>query len=71
VTQSTISLVVNGKPHQLPAPSRLPSLLESLGIDRRMIAVAHNGEVIPRDTYDHLELNEGDRIEIVRMVGGG
>ena len=35
------------------------------------IAVAHNGDVIPRDRYDGVCLNDGDSVEVVRMVGGG
>jgi thiamine biosynthesis protein ThiS len=71
VTQQTISLSLNGKPRELPASTSLPALLELLGVDRRMIAVAHNGDVIPRDKYDGIVLCDGDRVEVVRMVGGG
>jgi thiamine biosynthesis protein ThiS len=71
VIQRTIALTLNGKPKELPADSTIASMLEGLGIDRRMVAVAHNGEVIPRDRYDGFVLNEGDRVEVVRMVGGG
>jgi thiamine biosynthesis protein ThiS len=46
-------------------------MVDSLGIDRRLVAVAHNGEVVPRDTYDRVDVRDGDAIEIVRMVGGG
>jgi thiamine biosynthesis protein ThiS len=64
-------IVLNGNQHELPAEMSLPQLLDSLGVDRRMIAIAHNGEVVPRDTYEHITVREGDRIEVVRMVGGG
>ena len=30
-----------------------------------------NGDVVPRATYDAVCLHDGDRVEIVRMVGGG
>jgi thiamine biosynthesis protein ThiS len=36
-----------------------------------MVAVAHNGDVIARDRYDEVSLNDGDSVEVVRMVGGG
>ncbi|HEX5370408.1 MAG TPA: sulfur carrier protein ThiS [Dehalococcoidia bacterium] len=71
MTGATISLVINGKPRELPASTSLPALLELLGVDRRMIAVAHNGDVIPRDSYDGIVLSDGDHVEVVRMVGGG
>jgi len=71
VTSGGLSLTVNGKPRELPADTTVASMLEVLGIDRRMVAVAHNGDVVPRDTYDVVTLHDGDNIEVVRMVGGG
>jgi len=71
VRAQTITLKLNGKPHSLPGETPLPDLLAELGVDRRMIAVAHNGEVIPRDAYDGIVLRDGDSVEVVRMVGGG
>ena len=69
--QRRISLTVNGKPRDLPADSTIASMLEAIEMDRRMVAVAHNGDVVPRATYDDVVLHEGDSVEVVRMVGGG
>jgi thiamine biosynthesis protein ThiS len=71
VTAHTISLTLNGKPRSLPGETPLLELLAELGVDRRMIAVAHNGDVVPRDTYEQIVLRDGDSVEVVRMVGGG
>lgn len=35
------------------------------------IAVAINGEFVPRSTYSERHLNSGDKIDIVKPVGGG
>jgi thiamine biosynthesis protein ThiS len=64
-------ITLNGKSHALELPVTLLNLLASLEIDRRMIAVAHNGEVVPRDRYEEVSLADGDQVEVVRMVGGG
>jgi thiamine biosynthesis protein ThiS len=69
--EQTIRVTLNGEPRTVAAGLTLPALLEQLEIDPRLIALAHNGEVIPRDSYSRIILNEGDRIEVVRMVGGG
>ncbi|HLF76868.1 MAG TPA: sulfur carrier protein ThiS [Dehalococcoidia bacterium] len=69
--QPAIGLTLNGKQRELPAESTIASMLEAIGIDRRAVAVAHNGDVVPRDRYDNFILHEGDRVEVVRMVGGG
>jgi thiamine biosynthesis protein ThiS len=66
-----ITLTINGKSRELQDAMLLPKLLEELGIDRRLVAVAHNGDVIPRDRYDRVCIRDGDKVEIVRMVGGG
>jgi thiamine biosynthesis protein ThiS len=71
LSSNAITLVLNGKPRSLASETPLPQLLEELGIDRRLVAVAHNGDVIPRDQYESVVLHDGDRVEIVRMVGGG
>jgi thiamine biosynthesis protein ThiS len=71
VIQPAIGLTLNGKARELPADSTIASMLEAIGIDRRVVAVAHNGDVIPRDRYDDYVLHDGDRVEVVRMVGGG
>ena len=71
MTARTITLTLNGKPRSLPSETPLLDLLADLGVERRMVAVAHNGEVIPRDTYENVLLRDGDSVEVVRMVGGG
>jgi len=66
-----ISLQINGKPVELSAPTPLMSYLEQLGVNARTVAVEHNGEIIPRTSFTRVTLGDGDRVEIVRMVGGG
>jgi len=48
-------------------------LLNILGIELREVglAVAVNGEVIPKSEYENYKLKEGDKVEIVHLVGGG
>lgn len=65
------TLTVNGKPRQIDREMTVPEFLEAHGIDRRLVAVAVNGEVVPRDRYEVTVLREGDVVEVVRMVGGG
>ena len=67
----TMQLTVNGKPRQVEGPLTLLGLVEQLGIDPRIIAVEHNGDIIKRAHYGETGLADGDKLEIVRMVGGG
>src|SRR5207249_4709257 len=66
-----ISLQVNGKKVELDQPTPLLDYLERLGVNPRTVAVEHNGEIIPRTSYTRITFRDGDRVEIVRMVGGG
>jgi thiamine biosynthesis protein ThiS len=45
--------------------------LEKLGVSPRAVAVEHNGVIIERSSYAEASLDDGDVVEIVRMVGGG
>ncbi len=66
-----ITLTINGKERTLDTPTPLVDYLESLEVNTRFIAVAHNGTVIRREEFDDVTLGEGDEVEIVRAVGGG
>jgi thiamine biosynthesis protein ThiS len=66
-----IALQVNGKPVELAEPTPLLDYVQTLGVDPRGIAVEVNGEILQRDSYGGCTLQDGDHVEIVRMVGGG
>jgi sulfur carrier protein len=66
-----IELTVNGKPRTLERPLSLQAYLEGQGINPRIVAVEHNGEIVKRERYADTRLESGDVLEIVRMVGGG
>jgi sulfur carrier protein len=66
-----ISLQINGKRVELERPTQLLVYLDQLGVNPRAVAVEHNGTIIERAAYGGLTLDQGDSVEIVRMVGGG
>lgn len=37
----------------------------------RLVAVEYNGEILHRQFWQTTEIQEGDRLEIVTIVGGG
>jgi thiamine biosynthesis protein ThiS len=67
----TISLQLNGTSTDVAIGTTLGALIDSNGLVRRMIAVEYNGEILPRARYDEVVLDDGDRLEVVHMVGGG
>jgi transporter family-2 protein len=66
-----ITVTVNGKPRELGRSLRVAAFLKALDINARQVAVAINGEVVPRGEWELVSVNDGDTVEVVRAVGGG
>ena len=65
------SLVVNGKEREVDLPINLANFLEENNIEPRLIAIEYNGAIIKRNQWSSVNLEAGDRLEIVHMVAGG
>ncbi|MFN3815916.1 sulfur carrier protein ThiS [Brevundimonas sp.] len=61
---------VNGEPREVEAGTIL-DLVEMLGLNPKNVAVERNLEIVPRSLHPETALADGDRIEIVQLVGGG
>ena len=66
-----MTIHVNGEAVDLDASSTLGSVVDARVSDRRGVAAAVNGAVVPRSAWDSTELHEGARVEIVGAVQGG
>lgn len=66
-----MELVVNGEARTVAAGATLGELVDCLGRGRAGIAVARNGEVVPRSEWDATPLAGGDRIEVLTAAQGG
>jgi len=65
-----IEIQLNGEKRLIAAQS-LSDLVTELGLEQRMIAIERNLEVVPKSLYGITQLQAGDRIELVHMIGGG
>ena len=74
MTQATVQtdIRINGQNEPLGVAT-LAALLEEKAVDtsQRGIAVALNGEIVPRAAWPQTALRPGDSIEIVRALQGG
>lgn len=68
---SEIRLQVNGESRTCPLETKLPDLLAQLGLNPRLIAIEYNGEILHRQFWQETQMQAGDRLEIVTIVGGG
>jgi len=66
-----IIITLNGEQRTFDDGTTVATLLQKLDIDKRRVAVAVNGEVVPRAQHGDTELRDGAAVEVVRMVGGG
>ncbi len=66
-----ITLTVNGESKQCQSGRSLPQFLEEIGLNPRLIAVEYNGEILHRQYWENTQIKEGDKLEIVTIVGGG
>jgi sulfur carrier protein len=67
-----IQITINGKAREFePTISTLADLVEKLGLTGKRLAIERNGEIVPKSTFATVQLQQGDRLEIVGAVGGG
>ncbi len=66
-----IRVRVNGEDRRLAASTPLATFLKAQDVPAQFVAVAVNSEVVRRADHARVTLQDGDVVEIVRMVGGG
>ena len=66
-----MKITVNGDPLEVPDGLTVAGLLDHLAVKREFTAIAVNREVTPRSAHATTVLHDGDRLEIVRPMGGG
>lgn len=71
MSTESIDLTVNGQSQSVDAGASLADLLERIELAGKRVAVERNGEIVPASLHAECALEAGDRIEIVRAIGGG
>ena len=66
-------LKINGKEKQFPhgLPKTLMELLKQMDINHATVVAEINGKIIERQNFSQTQLRNGQKIELVRFVGGG
>ncbi|MDE3245543.1 MAG: sulfur carrier protein ThiS [Acidobacteriota bacterium] len=64
-------LFINGQERLAPALSTVAELAAWLQLPAFGSAIELNGEVIRKAEHQTTDLKEDDRLEVVRLVGGG
>lgn len=64
-------VLVNGEARELAPGCTVAELVELLGLAGKPVAVERNQALVPRGAQGATVLAEGDRVELVTLVGGG
>jgi sulfur carrier protein len=64
-------ITVNDQPRQIAEGATVAGLLDELSLTGKPVAVEVNLELVPKPQHTQRQLAEGDRLEIVTLVGGG
>jgi len=68
---ATANIIANGKATAVTLPCRITDFIQRQGLDPRIVIVEYNGEPLRREQFADVELKEGDKLEVVRIVAGG
>lgn len=66
-----MEITLNGERRTLPAGTTVARLLTDLRLQPKFLAVERNLELVARTRHAECVLSDGDRLEIVTLVGGG
>ncbi|HEV7870173.1 MAG TPA: sulfur carrier protein ThiS [Modestobacter sp.] len=66
-----MQLTVNGVPTDVPEPATVAALVAERSGGHRRVAVALNGAVVPRSSWETTALAAGDAVEVLAPTAGG
>jgi len=68
-----LKIILNGNSSDLRGGESVLAAIQQLGLpaDARGVAVAVDGEVIPRAQWEDVRLSEGTRVEVLSAMQGG
>ncbi|MCZ2390132.1 MAG: sulfur carrier protein ThiS [Acidobacteria bacterium] len=64
-------ITLNGTPREVEKATSISTLVQSLAMPERRLAVELNGVVVRKADWPDTILKANDRVEIVHFVGGG
>jgi sulfur carrier protein len=64
-------LTVNGNLLEVAESSTAFDLIDQLGYKDKMIALEVNEKIIPKSSHNKCILSQGDKVEVIKAVGGG
>jgi thiamine biosynthesis protein ThiS len=66
-----MKLIINGKETEILKTVTIKDLVIEKGLNPALVVVEHNYIIPERNSWETITLNEGDKLEILKFVGGG
>ena len=66
-----MKISLNGENTDARGAGTVAELVERYELPPKTVLIEHNGLALHRREWPHRKLNEGDRIEVLRVVAGG
>jgi thiamine biosynthesis protein ThiS len=66
-----IRVRLNGKDREIDGGQTVHDLLLALELRPELVVVERNREILSRDRYTRVPVEDGDTLELVHFVGGG
>ena len=63
--------MLNGSEAELEGPLTLLDLIERHNLKPEAVVLEHNLKIPPRHEWGRIEIRTGDRVEILKFMGGG
>jgi len=68
---ATISIELNGEIRTVSDSDSVQDLIDALSLTNQALAIAVNREVVPRARWREHRFAGGDKVDVVRAIGGG
>jgi sulfur carrier protein len=67
-----VKVTINGADRELAEGTKIADVADDVAGGRRTgVAIAVNGEIVPKSRWPYVAVGEGDRLEVLSAIGGG
>ena len=66
-----IAIELNGEVRMISGSDSVQDLIDALSLTNQALAIAVNREVVPRTKWREHRFASGDKVDVVRAIGGG
>jgi len=66
-----MNIIINGKDHQIEKGKTISEIIEIYGLNPVNVIVEYNRKILKKEAIKTITPDDGDRIELIRVVGGG